>query len=107
MSGPRPKRALGEDSKQTKTEMALQSFVNRWNNNKDTTTVPHSWFVYKVNKFSRIDQWDTDSASELLDLCSSVRIYTDLYYKIDTDMSEWGVNQSACKMLANYLTKFV
>ncbi len=85
----------------------MQAFANRWNNGASTQTMPHSWFVYKVNKFSQIDQWDSESASELLDLCSTARIYTDLYYKIDADMSEWGVNQTACKMLANYLTKFV
>jgi hypothetical protein len=69
-------------------------------------TVSRSWSVYKVKKFSQIREWDHESTMELLELCSKTELYTDLYYEIDRDLSTWGVNQDACKRLANYISKF-
>lgn len=84
----------------------MEAHMKRWAQRKDEDFVRPVWVRVTLNKLSQLTQWDTDSAQELLDLCSKTRMYPPLYYKIDTDLSTWGVNQEGCKELCAYMLKF-
>lgn len=78
--------------------------MKRW---ASMDTMSPTWVRYHLKKFSDPShQWDYDSAQDLLDMCSKIRIYCDIYYEIDRDLSEHGVNQNTCKRLVNYVSKF-
>ena len=85
----------------------MEALIKRWNQPQVETVSP-AWLRYHLKKFSDPShRWDEESAMDLLDLCSKIRVYCDTYYEIDRDLSTWGVNQEACKHLVNYLCKYV
>lgn len=87
----------------------MQGFVNRWQ--QATPDAPQrlksrAWLVYRFKKLGEVSTWDHDSANDLLDLCTDMQLFTPLVSVIDDDLSTWGVDNNACKMLYNYLSKF-